>query len=132
MTYSLKQKSDTVEATKKFLANDSPFCKIKCLRSDLTVKHLRNDHVSEFISREFEAFLVSHGIRHESLLHIYPIRMKQQREAVDHYLKWVDKIEAKLSKFLWTCAVLTLQPHILSTEVTMPDLIKHHMRHLLV
>ena len=65
MTYFLKQKSDTVEATKKFLAHVSPFGKVKCLRSDLTVKRVRNDNGSEFISKEFEALLVSHGIRHE-------------------------------------------------------------------
>ena len=31
MTYFLKQKSDTAEATKKFLSDVSPFGKVKCL-----------------------------------------------------------------------------------------------------
>ena len=65
MTYFLKQKSDTVEATKRLLANVFPFGKVKCLRSDLTVKHLRSDNGSEFTSKEVEALLVSHGICHE-------------------------------------------------------------------
>ena len=90
MTYFLKKKSDTVEATKKFLVDVSPFGKVKCLRSDLTVKRVRSDNGSEFISKEFEALLVSHGICHESLLPIHPIRMKQQKGAGTHYLRWVD------------------------------------------
>ena len=46
MTYFLKQKSDTVEDTKKVLADVSPFGKVKCLRSDVTVKRLRSDGIS--------------------------------------------------------------------------------------
>ena len=56
MTYFLKEKSDTVEATKKFLADVFLFGKVKCLGSD---------NGPEFISNELEAFLVNHSIRHE-------------------------------------------------------------------
>ena len=90
MTYFLKQKSDTVEATKTFLADVSPFGKVKCLRSDLTVKRVRSDNGPEFISKEFEALLVSHGICHEKSAPHSPIRMKQQRGTGNHYLRWVD------------------------------------------
>ena len=54
MTYFLKQKSDTVEATKTFLADVSPFGKVKCLRSDLTVKCVRSDNGPEFIQKSLK------------------------------------------------------------------------------
>jgi hypothetical protein len=34
MIYFLKQKSDTLETTKQFLAHTAPIGKIKCIRSD--------------------------------------------------------------------------------------------------
>ena len=109
MTYFLKQKSDTVEATKKFLADVSPFGKVKCLRSDLTVKRLRSDNGSEFISKEFEALLVSHGIRHEKSA---PHSPHQNGTAEMSWRSLFEMgrcllIEAKLPKYLWTYAVLT-------------------------
>ena len=42
--YFLKNKSDTVEATKKFLADSAPFG---------IIKHLRSDNGGEFLSGEF-------------------------------------------------------------------------------
>ena len=80
MTYFLKQKSDTFEATRKFLADVSPIGTVKCLRSD---------NGGEFISKEFENLLVSHGIRHEKTAPTPLIRMEQQREHGDPYLKWL-------------------------------------------
>ena len=109
MTYFLKQKSDTVEATKKFLADVSPFGKVKCLRSDLTIKRLRSDNGSEFISKEFEALLVNHGIRHEKSA---PHSPHQNGTAERSWPSLFEMgrcllIEAKLPKYLWTYAVLT-------------------------
>ncbi len=109
MIYFLKQKSDTVEATKKFLADVSPFGKVKCVRSDLTVKRLRSDNGGEFISKEFEALLVSHGIRHEKSA---PNSPHQNGTAERGWRSLFEMgrcllIEAKLPKYLWTYAVLT-------------------------
>ena len=118
MTYFLKQKSGTAEATKKFLSNVSPFGKVKCLWSDLTVKRLRSDNGSEFISKEFEALLVM-VYTMKSLLPIHPIRMEQQREAGAHYLRWVDVYLLKLN-YLSACRhVQYFQPHIFTTVLTM-------------
>ena len=109
MTYFLKQKRDTVEATKTFLADVSPFGKVKCLRSDLTVKRLRSDNGSEFISKEFEALLVSHGICHEKSAPHSP-HQNGTAERSWHSLSEMGRcllIEAKLPEYLWTYAVLT-------------------------
>ena len=82
MTYFLKQRSDTVEATKKFLADVPPFGKVKCLKSD---------NGSEFISKYFEVLLVSYGIRHEkSAPHSPHQNGTAQLGAGTHYLRWVD------------------------------------------
>ena len=63
MTYFLKEKSDTVEATKKFLADVFLFGKVKCLGSD---------NGPEFISNELEAFLLIMVYAMKSLLPIHP------------------------------------------------------------
>ena len=55
--YFLKNKSDTLEATERFLADSAPFGEIKCLRSD---------NGSEYTSRAYEALLRKHRIRHET------------------------------------------------------------------
>ena len=102
MTYFLKQKSETVEAAKKFLADVSPFGKVKCLKSDPTVKCLRSDNGSEFISKEFEALLVSHGISHEKSA---PHSPHQNGTAERSWRSLLEMgrcllIEAKLPKYL--------------------------------
>ena len=110
MTYFLKQKSDTEEATKKVLADVSPFGKVKCVRSDLTVKRLRSDNGSEFISKEFEAQLVSHGICHKKSAP-YSSHQNGTAERSWHSLFEMGRcllIEAKLPKYLSTYAVLTV------------------------
>jgi len=55
--YFLKDKSDTVEATERFLADSAPFGKVKCLRSD---------NGSEFTSRTYKSLLRKHCIRHDT------------------------------------------------------------------
>ena len=54
--YFLRNKSDTVEATKKFLADLAPFG---------IVKRLRSDNGGEFISGEFKALLNDNRTKHE-------------------------------------------------------------------
>ena len=106
MTCFLKQKSDTVEAIKKFLADVLPFEKVKCLRSDLTVKRLRSDNGSEFISKEFEAHLVSHGICHEKSAPHSPHQNGTAEKSWRSLFEIGRLIEAKLPTYLWTYAVL--------------------------
>ena len=55
-TYFLKNKTDTVVATKQFLADCAPVGNIKRIRSD---------NGSEFVSKEFSSLLVENKIRHE-------------------------------------------------------------------
>lgn len=57
MVYFLKQKSDTLEATQKFLADIAPFGKIK---------RIRTDNGTEFKSKNFESLLRKNLIRHET------------------------------------------------------------------
>ena len=55
--YFLENKSDTVEATKKFLADSAPFG---------TVKRLRSDNGGEFVSGRFKALLSDNKIKHDT------------------------------------------------------------------
>ena len=57
MIYFLKNKSDTVEATKQFLADIAPLGKVKCIRSD---------NGGEFIGHEFKSLLRNSKIKHET------------------------------------------------------------------
>ena len=57
-TYLLKNKSDILCATEKFLADSFAYGKIKCIRSD-------ND--SEFISQAFRSLLTKNKIKYETL-----------------------------------------------------------------
>ena len=50
--YFLKHKSDTVQATEKFLADTAPYGKIKCIRSD---------NGTEFTGKDYQALLSSNG-----------------------------------------------------------------------
>ena len=56
IVYFLKQKSDTLEATEKFLSDTAPFGKIRRLRSD---------NGSEFTSKNFKSLLRKNAIKHE-------------------------------------------------------------------
>ena len=70
-TYFLKTKSDSVQATKKFLADIVPYGKIKTLsfHQDIfpsgEVVKLHSDNSGEFISKEFKGLLLDHKISHE-------------------------------------------------------------------
>ena len=56
MIYFIRQKSDTVSATEKFLADSAPYGKVKCLRSN---------NGTEFTSESFQNLLLKHSIKHE-------------------------------------------------------------------
>ena len=56
IVYFLKAKSNTTEATKRFLADSAPFSNVKTLRSD---------NGTEFTGSGFESLLVENKIKHE-------------------------------------------------------------------
>ena len=51
MIYFLKSKSDVVRATKRFIADISPYG---------TIKHFRTDNGAKFTSAEFKSLLIWH------------------------------------------------------------------------
>ena len=99
MTYLLKQKSNTVEATEKYLADCAPYGKIKRLRSD---------NGTELTSNEFEGLMTSNGIHHEKSA-LYSPHQSETAERTWRTLFNMVRcllLEAKLPKYLWTYAVL--------------------------
>ena len=98
--YFLKNKSDTVEATERFLADSAPFGKVKCLRSD---------NGSEFTSRTYESLLRKHCIRHDTSAPYSP----HQNGTAERYWRTLFEmgrcllIQANLAKEFWPYAVLT-------------------------
>ncbi|KAK3880550.1 hypothetical protein Pcinc_014947 [Petrolisthes cinctipes] len=56
MVYLMKEKSDTVSATEKFLADSAPYG---------SVKRLRTDNGGEYISKKFKSLMVKHKIKQE-------------------------------------------------------------------
>ena len=100
MTYFLKQKSNTVKATKRFLSDCAPFGKIKRLRSD---------NGTEFTSKEFQALIMESKIYHEKSA---PHSPHQNGTAERNWRTLFEMarcllLEAKLPKNLWTYAVLS-------------------------
>ena len=70
---------------------------------------MRSDNGSEFISKEFEALLVSHGICHEKSAPYSPHQNGTAERSWRSLFEMVTclLIEAKLPKYLWTYEVLT-------------------------
>ena len=70
-TYFLKQKSDAVNATRKFLADIAPSGKIKTLSfyDDIcpsgNIECIRSDNGGEYLSKEFRELLIKNCIKHE-------------------------------------------------------------------
>ena len=99
MVYFLKQKSDTLEATEKFLADVAPFGK---------VKRIRSDNGTEFTGKYFKALLRRNSIRHETSAPYSP----HQNGTVERAWRSLFSmarcllIEASLPKALWAYAVL--------------------------
>ena len=99
MVHFLKQKSDTLEATEKFLADVVPFGK---------VKRIRSDNGTEFTGKYFKALLRRNSIRHETSAPYSP----HQNGTVERAWRSLFSmarcllIEASLPKALWAYAVL--------------------------
>lgn len=98
--YFLKNKSDTVTATEKFLADMAPYGKVKCIRSD---------NGAEFTGQEYNALLNRSCIRHETSA---PYSPHQNGTAERNWRTLFDMarcmlIESRLPKILWTYAVQT-------------------------
>ena len=99
VVYFLKQKSDTAEATQKFLADTAPFGKIKRIRSD---------NGTEFTSKNFKSLLRENGIKHELSA---PYSPHQNGTVERAWRSLFDMarcllLEANLPKTLWTYAVM--------------------------
>lgn len=95
----LKNKSDTGQATEKFIADVAPYCKIKCMRSDKG---------TEYTCREYQALTCRKGIRGD----LCSIFSTQNGTAERNWRTLFDMarcmlIESKLPKMLWTYAVQT-------------------------
>ncbi len=98
--YFLRNKSDTVQATEKFIADVAPYGKIKCMRSD---------NGTEYTSTEFQALMSRNGIRHETSA---PYSPHQNGTAERNWRTLFEMarcmlIESGLPKSLWTYAVQT-------------------------
>ena len=97
--YFLKSKSDTVEATERFLADSAPFGKVKCLRSD---------NGTEYTSQAYKSLLKRHCIRHETSA---PYSPHQNGTAERHWRTLFEMgrcllMQANLAKEFWPYAVL--------------------------
>lgn len=98
--YFLKNKSDTVVATEKFLADSAPFGKVKCIRSD---------NGTEFTSEAFRSLMRKNQIRHDTSAPYSP----HQNGTAERYWRTLFEmgrcllLEAKLPKELWPYAVMT-------------------------
>ena len=93
--YFLKQKSDTVAATERFLADVAPYG---------DVKRLRSDNGTEYTSSEFQSLCVRNRIKHEQSA---PYSPHQNVTAERGWRTLFEMarcllLEAKLPKELWT------------------------------
>ena len=79
MVYFLKQKSDNVRATERFLAEISPYGSVKCIRSD---------QGTEFTSNAFESLLVKHSLNMKCLRHIHHTKPVLLKEHGVQFLVW--------------------------------------------
>lgn len=98
--YFLKRKSDTVQATEKFLADVSPYGKVKCIRSDGGTEYTCND---------FQTLMRKNQIRHEMSA---PYSPHQNGTAERGWRTLFEMgrcmlVESKLPKQLWHYAVQT-------------------------
>ena len=98
--YFLKNKSDTVLATEKFLADTAPYGKVKCFRSD---------NGTEFTGKDYQTLLIKNVIKHQTSA---PYSPHQNGTAERNWRTLFDMarcmlIESGLPKQLWTYAVQT-------------------------
>ena len=109
--YFLKEKSDTVEATKKFLADSAAFG---------IIKRLRSNYGGEFISGEFKELLNEDKIKNETSA---PHSPHQNGTAERHWRTLFEMgrcmlIEANLDKSMWPYAVMRAAYCISAIDVT--------------
>ena len=98
--YFLKNKSDTVQATEKFLVDCSPYGQVKCMRSDTG---------TEFTSDAFQTLLREISIKHETSS---PYSPHQNSTAERHWQALFETgrcllIEKQLPKSMWPYAIQT-------------------------
>uniref|UniRef100_A0A1A8B2B7 Retrovirus-related Pol poly from transposon TNT 1-94 n=1 Tax=Nothobranchius furzeri TaxID=105023 RepID=A0A1A8B2B7_NOTFU len=98
--YFLRNKSDTVQATEKFLADTASYGDVKCIRSD---------NGTEFMCRRYQDLLSKHKIRHETSA---PYSPHQNGTVERNWRTLFDMgrcmlIESGLPKYLWTYAIQT-------------------------
>ena len=98
--YFLKNKSDTVQATERFLADVAPYGKVKCIRSD---------NGTEFTSKYYQTLLTKNVIKHQTSA---PYSPHQNGTAERNWRTLFDMarcmlIDSGLPKQLWTYAVQT-------------------------
>ena len=114
-TYFLKEKSDAVKATEKFLADINPYGRVKTFsfNADIfpagDVQRVRSDNGGEYISTEFNSLLTRNKIKHEFSA---PHSPHQNGTAERNWRTLFDMarailIESGLPKYLWTYALLT-------------------------
>ena len=114
-TYFIKEKSDAVKATEKFLADIAPYGNVGTFNfhADVfptgEVKCIRSDNGGEYLSAEFKSLLVKHSIKHELSSSHAP---HQNGTAGRSWRTLFDMarallIESKLPKNLWTYAIMT-------------------------
>ena len=98
--YFLKTKSDTVQATEKFLADTAPYGEVKCIRSD---------NGTEFTSRDFQTLLRKNRIRHETSSPYSPHQNGTAERAWRTLFEMgrCMLVESQLPKQLWSYAVQT-------------------------
>ena len=100
MVYFLKNKSDTVAATERFLADISPYGSVKCIRTD---------NGTEFTAKCFKDLLVKNTVKHEFTAPYSP----HQNGTVERSWRTIYDmarcilLHANLPKTLWTYAVRT-------------------------
>ena len=100
MVYFLKQKSDAVTATERFLADCAPYGNVKCIRSD---------NGGEFIREKFESVLVKNQIKHEKSA---PYSPHQNGTVERAWRSLFDMarcllLESALPKDMWAYAVMS-------------------------
>lgn len=98
LVYFLRNKSDTVQGTERFIADVAPYGKIKCMRYD---------NGTEYTGRDFQALMNRSIIRHETLAPYSPHQngIAEQRTLFEMALCML--IESELPKTLRTYAVQT-------------------------
>ena len=114
-TYFLKEKSDATRATEKFLADVSPYGKVKTLSFNAEiepsgdVKRIRSDNGGEFTSNEFMTLLLKHSIKHEKSAPYSPHQNGTAERSWRTLFEMARAliIESKLPKNLWTYAIMT-------------------------